>query len=86
MTTAINDEDKGENSMTCAVCNSVEGNVKCNNVGQTCDTTKDQMCQTVVRKENGLPARFEKRCKQRQACLQESAMYKAMGLCKNSNG
>jgi hypothetical protein len=39
------------------------------------------MCQTVVRAENGLPARFEKRCKQKLACENQRAMFKAMGLC-----
>ena len=68
-------------SMKCAVCNSVVGNEECNNEGLSCDATKNQVCQTVVRIENNLPARYEKRCKQKLACENEKAMYKSYGMC-----
>lgn len=67
--------------MQCAVCHSIEGNDACNASGLTCDATKNQVCQTVVRAENKKPARFEKRCKQKIACENERAIYKSMGLC-----
>ncbi|CBY31454.1 unnamed protein product [Oikopleura dioica] len=72
---------KNEDLYKCIVCNSKVGNTACNDERQHCDITKGQMCQTVVRAENGLPARFEKRCKQKLACENQRAMFKAMGLC-----
>ena len=65
----------------CMVCHSVEGNEHCNAAGLTCEARHDQVCQTVVRASNGLPARFEKRCKQKLACENEKAMFKSSGQC-----
>ncbi len=65
----------------CVVCNSAESNDSCNTEGLSCDVAQNQMCQTVVRVSNGLPPRFEKRCKQRQACLNEENIYNKHGMC-----
>jgi hypothetical protein len=74
-------EDTSKVGNTCVVCHSELGNEACNNAGLTCQTTKNQVCQTVVRASNGLPARFEKRCKQKLACENEKAMFKSSGQC-----
>ena len=66
----------------CVVCHGDESNDECNARAESCDPAMNQMCQTVVRVENGLAPRFEKRCKQRQACKNERAIYKQTGICQ----
>ena len=71
----------GSNGSRCVVCHGDESNDECNKRALSCDTAQNQMCQTVVRVENGLAPRFEKRCKQRQACKNEEQIYKSTGIC-----
>ena len=78
VTTSISSEAQGSK---CIVCHSVEGNEACNASGLSCEARPDQVCQTLVRASNGLPPRFEKRCKQKIACENERAMYKSRGEC-----
>ena len=67
--------------MQWSVCHSAEGNDACNASGLTCDATKNEVCQTVIRAEKNRPVPFEKRCKQKIACKNERAIYKSMGMC-----
>ena len=66
----------------CVVCHGDESNDACNARAESCDPAMNQMCQTVVRVENGLAPRFEKRCKQREACKNERRIYKQHGMCQ----
>ena len=66
----------------CVVCHSDESNEACNARAESCDRAGNQVCQTVVRVENGLAPRFEKRCKQKQACKNQRAIYKKTGICQ----
>merc|ERR1711935_1064388 len=74
--------DGGSGEAKCVVCHSDESNDECNKRALSCDAAQNQMCQTVVRVENGQAPRYEKRCKQKQACKNERAIYAQTGICQ----
>lgn len=82
MTTTSTDGAGNSGGTKCVVCHSDESNDECNKRALSCDAAQNQMCQTVVRVENGQAPRYEKRCKQRQACKNERAIYKQTGICQ----
>jgi len=74
-------QSEANSGTQCIECHSEMGNEECNAKGLSCTARGDQVCQTVVRASNGLPARFEKRCKQKLACENERALFKSHGIC-----
>ena len=84
-TSAMTTDTQEGAAAKCVVCNSSNSNDECNLQANSCDVAQNQVCQTVVRVSNGQHPKFEKRCKQRQACQNESAIYKQHGICKGGD-